>query len=127
MTNPKNREELDEYKELSSSEEELLSDTQLSAAEATDKDKKKCIEGGGTWKEETHKCVKGVDQSSGPDIASELETQTDITSSEEERLQDNQPSTTEATEKQKCPEGQVWNSQTRKCEESSDPGGEPAL
>jgi hypothetical protein len=112
MTDPKNQEELDKYKELSSSEEERLQDNQPSAAETTEE--QKCPEGQ-VWNSETRQCEKPVDPDRDPNLASEIDTQTDLSSSEEERLQDNQPSAAEATEEQKCPKGQTWNDSIDKC------------
>jgi hypothetical protein len=66
MTNPKNREELDEYKELSSSEEERLLDNQPSAAEATEEEE--CRRKGRAWNPETRKCEKSSDQGDAPPI-----------------------------------------------------------
>ena len=76
---------------------------------------------GQVWNPQTRKCEKRVDPDRDLDIESELDTQADLSSSEEERLQDNQPMV--ASEAGRCPPGEVWNPQTRQCEKSSDSGG----
>jgi hypothetical protein len=119
MTNSKNREELDEYKELNSSKEERLQDNQPSTTEAQNKEE--CEKEGGVWNPQTRQCEKGFDPDRDLDLESELDTQTELSSSEEERLQGNQLRA--ASEAGRCPPGEVWNPQTRQCEKSSDSGG----